>query len=359
MNGTEDGYRALFERAAADAGTQDYDLDRAWGDLIGRLTRGTASASGKGERSARRTWIRRSPRITLTVAMTAIVVAGATVVALRSHQPSGTTSRTPTKVSKLDDTLWAISQRAAISGGDPSAYDRQAVGPLPLGRASRLTTGDGPVSSTELVYIIELRGNFVCRGCSTPQAGQPPTGDVTILDIDASTFGSIGYGLSNIWYNLDRLGKAFTLVAPPGGLTPLQQNPEMTPFVGEWTSSSGLLHVTATGGQLTYGPATCPVPTGSRPACDSIRFKVKYSILSSTPRPRGDRGSRQGPCANGGRCGSAVGGPIESDNVGLAVGTRITLWAELDDEVEVIIAGAPSVPVPSRWCGPRAPKGAC
>jgi hypothetical protein len=358
MNGTEDGYRALFERAAVEAGAQGNDLDRAWGDLMGRLTRGTASADGTGDGRAGRLWIRRFPTIALTVAMTAIVVAAAIFVAFRDHRPPGIVSTTLTKVSKLDDTLWAISQRAAISGGDPNAHARQAVGPLPLGRASRLTTGDGPVSSTAAVYVIEMRGNFVCGGCSIPRGARSPRGDVTILEINASTFESVGFGLSNIWYNLDRLGHAFTLVAPPGGLTPLQRNPEMVPFVGEWTSHSGLLHVTVTGGQLTYGSATCPVPGGSRPACDSITFKVTSSILSSNPLPRGDRAG-PGPCGNGGHCGSAVGGPIESDNVGLAAGTRITVSAEPDDELEVVVAGRPSVPVPSRWCGPSAPKAAC
>jgi len=263
-----------------------------------------------------------------------------------------------TRVSALDDTLWAISQRVAIARGDPAAYDRQAVGPLPMGRAALLTTGDGPLGATEHVYVIELRGSFVCDGCPIPPGARAPTGDVSILYVDAATFESVGSGLGDIWYDLGRLGKAFPLVAPPGGLTPLQQDPAMAPYVGDWTSHSGLLRVTVTGGQLTYGRPACQLTVQGGTPCQSIVFQVTSQILSTNP-PGVPRDERAGDCADDGHCGSAIGGTIGTNTVGLASGTSIVIWAELDDQVEVVVSGYPSVPLPSRWCGPDAPKAAC
>jgi hypothetical protein len=140
----------------------------------------------------------------------------------------GVGTKTPARsasVSALDHTLWTISQQVAVSSGDPGAYDRQAVGPLPIGRAALLTTGDGPVRSTEPAYVVELRGSFGCDACLIPPEIPPApgargaTGHVTMLYDDAATFESAGYLLGNVWYDLGRLGKPFPLVAPPSGLT--------------------------------------------------------------------------------------------------------------------------------------------
>jgi hypothetical protein len=132
--------------------------------------------------------------------------------------------------------------------------------------------------------VIELRGRFVCNGCTGPRGSAAPTGDVRIEYVDAATLSGVGGGFGDTWYDLDRLGNSFPLIAPPGGLTPLQQHPQMVPFVGKWTSRSGTLIVTVTGGQLTYGGVACPVPAGRKPACSSISLVVSGFILRSLNR---------------------------------------------------------------------------
>jgi hypothetical protein len=174
-----------------------------------------------------------------------VLTAGVLVaLAMRSPAPSsGPASNLP---SLTDRTLWDISEGMAISGGDPAASQRVAVGPIPYNRANALNGSGGPAKP--LVYVIEIVGHFTCGGCggAPPSSSHRGTGAPTFYKVenstlDAATLETLSAGVGPRLLALSSVGKPFNLPAPPkpDNLWPL---PELGRSVGvtlRWSGPNG------------------------------------------------------------------------------------------------------------------------
>ncbi|MDX6210377.1 MAG: hypothetical protein QOE24_2768 [Frankiales bacterium] len=81
-------------------------------------------------------------------------------------------------------------------------------------------------------YVVEVRGNFVCRACSTPFGGRQITGTVVEATVRAGTFTSVGFGMGERWTDLHKLGTPFSL-ATPATAAPVAPLPDtQTPAAG-------------------------------------------------------------------------------------------------------------------------------
>ncbi|MGO8874569.1 MAG: hypothetical protein ACLQNG_02220 [Acidimicrobiales bacterium] len=299
------------------------------------------------EAVARRRSRRKASRVVALSAAAVLVAATAVAIAVSGHSigaktpAATTTSVAQRKVSAVDTKLWVISEQSVLGRGNRATGTRWALGPLPVNKAQQISDSGG--SATNPVYVIEMRGSFLCGGCSGHGTGSVPTYHVLTLYVLASNFTILGVGLDNTWYDLNRLGKPFPLVEPPGGLTPLERHPNMAPFVGTWRSASGILKVTLGTNRLNYGGPTCLEFASGTPQCQSITFTTRGVGIG----------------ADAGRSYRSLVGVIASDTVGLAVGSQITLTTASGDELIVSTGGKPSVPIPNPWCGPSARKAAC
>jgi hypothetical protein len=65
------------------------------------------------------------------------------------------------------------------------------------------------VQGAKPVYVIELRGRFVCSGCSRPSGAKSPRGTVLIDVLDAHSFRGEDFSLTDKWVSLAGLGRPF------------------------------------------------------------------------------------------------------------------------------------------------------
>jgi hypothetical protein len=61
------------------------------------------------------------------------------------------------------------------------------------------------------VYVIEMRGHFVCNSCSVPSGASAPTGTVLTMILRARSLQQVDFGLSRQWKDLRVLGKPFAI----------------------------------------------------------------------------------------------------------------------------------------------------
>jgi hypothetical protein len=92
--------------------------------------------------------------------------------------------------------LTAIADRAVtVNGGQPGAWATAVV----TTRAKALTSatpGDLiPNDEKTVVYLVTIKGHFVCDLCTGPPGSHAPTGTYLSLVVDAKTFYGTDFGL--------------------------------------------------------------------------------------------------------------------------------------------------------------------
>jgi hypothetical protein len=92
--------------------------------------------------------------------------------------------------------LAAIADRAVTSnGGQPVAW-ATAVVTTHAKALTSATPGDTTPGGKAIVYLVTIKGHFVCGPCSVPPGAQAPTGTYLSLVIDAKTFAGTDFGIS-------------------------------------------------------------------------------------------------------------------------------------------------------------------
>jgi hypothetical protein len=76
--------------------------------------------------------------------------------------------------------------------------------------AVKTLTGD-VVNGSSPVYVIQLQGQFTCTECSIPAGAKPPNGGVLVDVIDAHTFRSEDFSLTNTLVSLNEVGPEFSI----------------------------------------------------------------------------------------------------------------------------------------------------
>jgi hypothetical protein len=260
----------------------------------------SAQAAGETTSKSGRRFTART-RIIVALVVVVLGLAVSVPLALRAGTPP---DRQPTLLMKR---LWNISQRVATGNGDANAGLRQVVGPVAYDKTDALL-GGGPVHDTTPVYLLEIRGNFVCGGCNGPPGASAPHGIAITVLLNPLTLESLGFGLGPRWLSLATLGKPFALPPPPDGAKLWTVPPDFARFVGSWGNSTGTLQLknAATTSTLRWGGHEIAFQLTALASADSAGTATidgkRYVLL-----------------------GAEAVGSISTDDVGLAGGSRIVL----------------------------------
>lgn len=100
-----------------------------------------------------------------------LAVVTALLASACGSEASSTVSRYP------DERLRKIAMRMAKGTGDAHPTSIRVVRTQYL-KANDLITGDMVNEPDREVWVVEIRGDFVCEACSTPSGEQAPTGTV-------------------------------------------------------------------------------------------------------------------------------------------------------------------------------------
>jgi len=91
--------------------------------------------------------------------------------------------------------LTAIAERAVtLNGGHPVAW-ATAVVTTHARALTSATPGDTTPGGKAIVYLVTIKGHFVCGPCSVPPGGHAPTGTYLSLVIDARSFEGTDSGI--------------------------------------------------------------------------------------------------------------------------------------------------------------------
>lgn len=94
--------------------------------------------------------------------------------------------------------LTMIAERAARLNGDPHPVWATAVLTTHAQALTSATPGDYiPGADGVPVYLVTIRGHFVCGLCSHPSGAKTPTGSYMSLVLDAKTLTGLDFGLSS------------------------------------------------------------------------------------------------------------------------------------------------------------------
>src|SRR5215471_14825727 len=92
--------------------------------------------------------------------------------------------------------LTAIADRAVtLNGGHPVAW-ATAVVTTHANALTSATPGDTTPGRKVVVYLVTIKGHFVCGLCSVPPGAHAPTGTYLSLVINAKTFEGTDFGIS-------------------------------------------------------------------------------------------------------------------------------------------------------------------
>jgi hypothetical protein len=117
---------------------------------------------------------------------------GAAVMA--SHRPAVAEPGQPVPASAVHR-LTAIADRAVtLNGGHPVAW-ATAVVTTHAKALTSATPGDTTPGAKAIVYLVTIKGHFVCGLCSVPPGGHAPTGGYLSLVIDVRTFEGTDAGI--------------------------------------------------------------------------------------------------------------------------------------------------------------------
>ena len=117
---------------------------------------------------------------------------GTTVTA--SHRPAAAELGQPLPASAVHR-LTAIADRAVtLNGRHPVAWATAVV----TSHAKALTSatpGDTTPGGSVIVYLVTMKGHFVCGACSVPPGAHAPAGTYLSLVINAKTFEETDFGI--------------------------------------------------------------------------------------------------------------------------------------------------------------------
>ncbi|HZS31417.1 MAG TPA: hypothetical protein VFA37_09185 [Gaiellaceae bacterium] len=142
--------------------------------------------------------MKRASALTAVLASAALLAAGCG----SSHQATTLPGLTAAKRARIQ----AVARQTARADGDahPSSITVFASGRHEANVAAGAGTG---VIGSQPVYLVVIRGHFVCSGCSGPAGSTPPTGDVITLVLDRTTLRNLDFGIG---------GNAHTSMLGPG-----------------------------------------------------------------------------------------------------------------------------------------------
>jgi hypothetical protein len=92
--------------------------------------------------------------------------------------------------------LTAMADRAVTLNGGHRVAWATAVVTTHAKALTSATPGDTTPGASTVVYLVTIKGRFVCELCSVPPGGHAPTGIYLSAVIDARTFKGMDYGLS-------------------------------------------------------------------------------------------------------------------------------------------------------------------
>jgi hypothetical protein len=109
----------------------------------------------------------------------------------------------------------AVARRLAVVAAtlqhqNGRAFDAKAAWAPHEAAAVRALTGE-VVAGNRPVYAIEMQGRFVCTSCSVPQGVTAPRGSVLIDVVDAHTFRTEDFSLTNAYVSLSLIGPPFPI----------------------------------------------------------------------------------------------------------------------------------------------------
>ncbi|HKA42990.1 MAG TPA: hypothetical protein VKF40_13465 [Burkholderiales bacterium] len=111
-----------------------------------------------------------------------------------THRPAVAEPGQPVPASAVHR-LTAIADRAVtLNGGHPVAW-ATAVVTTHAKALTSATPGDTTPGAKAIVYLVTIKGRFVCRLCSGPPGSHAPTGTYLSLVIDARTFKGTDAGI--------------------------------------------------------------------------------------------------------------------------------------------------------------------
>jgi hypothetical protein len=113
-----------------------------------------------------------------------------------SHRPGAAEPGWPAPASAVHR-LTAIADRAVtVNGGHPVAW-ATAVVTTHAKALTSATPGDTTPGGKAVVYLVTIKGHFVCGLCSVPPGADAPTGTYLSLVINAKTFEGTDSGISS------------------------------------------------------------------------------------------------------------------------------------------------------------------
>jgi len=93
--------------------------------------------------------------------------------------------------------LTAIADRAVkVNGGRPVAWATAVVTTQTKAQTLAFHSTPGDLGAKATVYLVSIKGDFVCGACSGPPGSHAPTGTYMLLIIDAKTFEGNAFGIS-------------------------------------------------------------------------------------------------------------------------------------------------------------------
>ena len=109
-----------------------------------------------------------------------------------SSQATSLPGLTGAKLAKLK----AIARNAAKANGD--AHPSSAMVFASRRHEANIAAGAGTgVIGSQRVYLVVIRGHFVCSGCSGPLGYVPPKGDVITMVLDRTNLQSLDFGIGS------------------------------------------------------------------------------------------------------------------------------------------------------------------
>jgi len=105
--------------------------------------------------------------------------------------------------------LKAIASDAAKANGD--AHPSSVIVFASRRHEANIAAGAGTgVIGSEPVYLVVIRGHFVCSGCSGPPGSSPPKGDVMTMVLDRNTLQGLDSGIGGP-VDTSKVGPGLTL----------------------------------------------------------------------------------------------------------------------------------------------------
>jgi len=131
------------------------------------------------------------------VSLFAVVACGSasgTTVAT-SHRPATAEPGQPVPASAIHRLTAIASGAVKVNGGHPAAWATAVVTTLAKALTSA-THGDTQPGGKAIVYLVTIKGHFVCNLCSGPSGARAPAGTYMSIVIDAKNFKGTAFGLS-------------------------------------------------------------------------------------------------------------------------------------------------------------------